>query len=156
MKLFSESWHHRLATFIGPLTTCVDESEDEFCQDYCASTKGAFSVAGLIFAGGVAATLLGDFFAWIAAMIVNGTWIYPDDLAMVVALLASIVAIAGLSFLLHVGVVKPTYEKVVKGVKYMSETPAEDTASFSFLRTWLYTFKHKVCVPVKVKGISSK
>jgi hypothetical protein len=156
MKLFSESWHHRLATFYGPLTTWVDDREVDFCQYFWASTKGAFSVAGLIFIGGVVSLLLGDFAAWVTAMVVNGMWLSPDDPAFIMAALM-VFGILGVALFLFIdNVVIPTQRKVVNSIKRMSETPVEDTTSFSFVKTWLYTFKHKVCVPVKVKGISSK
>jgi ABC-type transport system involved in cytochrome bd biosynthesis fused ATPase/permease subunit len=152
MKFFNESWHHRLATFYGPLDTWEDDREVDFCQYFWAATKGAFSVAAITFAGGVAAMMVGDTAAWITAMVVNGMWIYPDDAAMVTALLTAIVSVAALSVLLHIYAINP----MISSIKRMSATPIENPESFSFLRTWLYTFKHKVCVPVKVKGTQSK
>jgi hypothetical protein len=89
-------------------------------------------------------------------MVVNGMWLSPDDPAFIMAALM-VFGILGVALFLFIdNVVIPTQRKVVNSIKRMSETPVEDTTSFSFVKTWLYTFKHKVCVPVKVKGISSK
>jgi len=156
MKFFSESWHHRLATFYGPLDTWEDDREVDFCQYFWAATKGAFSVAGLIFIGGLISLLIGDFGAWVMAMIVNDMWLSPDDPALVLAALMVIGSLGVVLFLFIDNVVIPTQRKVVNSIKRMSETPVENTTSFSFVKTWLYTFKHKVCVPVKVKGTQSE
>lgn len=142
MKMFNMPWHQRLATYYGSLdiSTRVDSKVD-FCVYTNAIFKGIINVSIVMFFGGVFSWILGDFIAWL----VSGYSVAPD-VGAIIAIVILITAMVGVAFnVTEKYMVKPT-------LKYLSSSNYKNDDTPGFFKTWLYSIKNKVCVPITIKA----
>lgn len=151
MKLFTTTWHQRLAGFYGPLDIKPwSDTEVDFCKYFWACVRGFFSVLGILFLSALVSISVGDFLAWLAYVIIN-SYIPPE-----VSALAVLIGLGLTTSLVTFGVIvtyifKPISDSVKAKIH---ETPTA-VKTFSFFGTWYHTVKNKVCVPVKIKATES-
>ena len=151
MKFFTESWHSRLATFYGPMDRGYRDRKVDFCKYFWAAVQGGFAVGAILMAATLLSFPVGSTISWILFMVINHTWVPPAIEAMI--LMGGVVAVA-LAFLmmwLTDNVYKPVKAKLQKRVAGVDIIETK----FSFLATWMYSFKNKVCVPITLKGKSN-
>lgn len=148
MKIFTQSWHNRLATFYGPINRGYSDRQVDFCKYFWAAVKGSFAVLGILFAAFLVCIPVGDFIAWIVAMIALGTLIPVSGAGLALATFL----VLGSTLTAGVGLVKYVLSPI-KSVLIDNLALDDSTAEkFSFLSTWWYSIKNKVCVPITLKG----
>ena len=147
MKIFTQSWHNRLATFYGPIYQSNVDRQVNFCDYFWAAFKGGIGVLGILFASVLIGLPLGHIIAWVSWMAINFAWIAPTSLAISgIGLLLPVVlifSVAAINMLVAPRIKDKLAEK--RKTRTLEKAPG-------FFTLWWYSIKNKVCVPIVIKG----
>jgi len=93
---------------------------------------------------------VGSVLAWLAYMLVNFSFVVPNEVVIIAIFFASVILGA---IMLSTDLVYGLSQKLISPLR---DKLNEDSSNFSFVGTWWYSLKNKVCVPVTIKGKSNE
>jgi hypothetical protein len=146
MKTFEidrTSWHYRLASFYGDLTTSHFRWGD---VDFCSYWRRVFFAAlRLIILAGILSVLLsltfGDLLVWGTWMLLNGVWVDPGEGSIIaMGLLGVATLVAGIVAALHYG------KQVLD--RHREESGYREPG---FIGQTYQSWKNKYCMKVELK-----
>lgn len=149
-KFSKKSLHWRLASYYGPLHNRHDSHQTDICTYVKAVSWGCFKVFLITLAGMVGGGLVGDFLAWITAMIVQGMKITPNEPALIVAMVIAVVGVFAIVLLGMVGWQKFSERRRIARDRREADGGIVEEEPPTFIEEWIRKHKEKSCFKVEI------